>query len=417
MSSNLKFEYNGKSYNTADRTVHGQSAREYWASITGQAKEKFPGSSSSVKNIDDAKTFINSEQSVPTQASTPEIRASIDKYQGIVEKELGYSTKDLNAPESPNFEQSYLDLRNEKGITGLEDSLNGLNSEAEGIKTQFYINKNSETGKSGMIAQNVVEGRVGEHEKAANERLMIVNDQIQAVTGQLNTAYGVINSIMQYKGMDYDAAVKDYDTKFNNAMSMINMVQGIDQSIKSDKEHAQTVARANLQVMYNSISENSQGWASLSGSQQTAITKLEMQAGLPPGFYKTIQAKNPGGEIVATNSYSDDSGKQYSAVVIRDPRTGKLTTKNLYIGQGKTSSDGTTSGNSLVKAKSDMDQILTTVKGSDGFVSPEDWKKAMSKWSTSTQYSSQQFIDSFQSSYVNPSHPYDYEGIKTDRGV
>ena len=46
--ANLSFEYNGKTYNTADRTVKGQSAREYWASITGQDKSKFPGSSSSV---------------------------------------------------------------------------------------------------------------------------------------------------------------------------------------------------------------------------------------------------------------------------------------------------------------------------------------------------------------------------------
>jgi len=335
--ANLKFEYNGQSYNTADRSVSGQSAREYWSSITGQPKEKFPGSSSSVKNLDDAKNFINSEQSVSTQASTPEIRSSLKKYQDITKEELGYSTKDLEAPALPNFEQSYLQLRQDKGLVALEDSLGSLQSEADSVKTQFYINKNSETGKSGMIAQNVVEGRVGEHEKAANERLMILDDQITTINNQLNTAYGVINSIMQYKGMDYDAAVKNYDTKFSNAMSMINAVKGIDESIKSDKERAQDIARANLQIMYNSISENSEGWQSLSSSQQTQISKMELQSGLPQGFFKTIQAKNPGGEIVTTNSYSDDSGKQYSAVVIRDPKTGKLTTQNIYVGQGKTS--------------------------------------------------------------------------------
>ncbi len=345
MADNLKFEYNGQTYNTADRTVKGQSAREYWSSITGQDKTKFPGSASSVKDLSSAKDFINSGQSLDTstEANAPEIRKSLDAYQSLTKDILGYNTKDLKSPELPNFEQTYLQLRNDKGLTALEDSMNSLQSEADAVKTQFYKNKNAEGAKSGLVAENVVSGRVSEHEKAANERLMILDDQITTINNQLNTAYGVINNIMQYKGMDYDAAVQDYDTKFKNAMSMIDTVQGIDASIKSSKERAQDTARANLQVMYNSISENSQGWSALSSTQQTQISKLELQAGLPQGFYKTIESKNPGGEIVTTNNYSDDSGKQYSAVVIRDPKTGKLTTQNIYIGQGSTKSSSTSS--------------------------------------------------------------------------
>jgi len=345
--ANLSFEYNGKTYNTADRTVKGQSAREYWASITGQDKSKFPGSSSSVNNLNDAKDFINSEQylDTSTSANATDIRKSLKTYQDITKEALGYSIADLKAPALPNFEQSYLQLRQDKGIDALETSLGDLNSQADSIKTQFYVNKNAEGAKSGMTPQNVVEGRVGEHEKAANERLMILNDQITTITGQLNTAYGVIDTIMKYKSMDYDAAKGDYDTKFGNAMSMINAVKGIDESIKSDKERQQDIARANVQVMYNAIAENSDGWGSLSSSQQTQITKLELQAGLPAGFYKTIQSKNPGGQIVTTNNYTDASGKEYSAVVLRDPKTGQLTTQNIFVGQGAAPGASTAANN------------------------------------------------------------------------
>lgn len=369
-----------------------------------------PASSSKVNNMDEAKSFINSNQTIDANSkkltNEPEIRASVKGYNDIVDSLTGTKMADIKSPDVPNYESSYLGLRNDYGVTALETSMNDLNAEADAIKTQLYVNKNAEAAKGGMVPQNVVEGRVGEHEKAANERLMILDDQVQAVTGQLNTAYNVVNTLMNYKSMDYNTAKADYDTKFSQNMQMFNVVKGIDDSIKTDKEHQQAVATSNLNIMYGAIKANPSGASSLTSSQKTQITKLEVQAGLPPGFYNTIQ-----GTPLATNLKTDKNGNNYAEVLTRDA-AGNLKVETKYTGISGGDSGSGSSSDSMKITQSDIITVkagFESKKGKDGKIDPALWNSIASSWSSPTDFYSR------FSNYVNPDRAGEYLGYSNSR--
>ena len=402
------FSYKGKTYSNNNKKT-GLSDREYWASVTGQDKTKYPGSSSSskVKNLDDAKDFINSNQAADaaskSNANEPAIRTSIANYNGIVESMTGVDPKSIKAPDAPGFENAYADLRGQYGISDLETKQNELNAQAEELAAGFRQQKADENGK--FVMTNVAEGRVSQEERAANERIDAINRQNNTITNQLNTAYKVIDTVMKYKGMDYDAAVKTYDTQFSQYMQTFSLVKGIDDSIKTEQRHQEDVARANLQIMYNNISANSEGWKSLDKKQQTQISKLEAQSGLPQGFYKTIEAKNPGGEVITTKSWQDAGGKEYVSVVTRQ-KDGSLKTNNMYVGQGKvagTDNSDTRTQNAIQKT----DTAFENLKGGDGKVAPEVWNDFRKLWTGSTSD-----FDSRFSQYINKDRRREYAGFE-----
>ncbi len=338
-----------------------------------------PSSTSKVNNIDEAKSFINSNQTVDANSkkltNEPEIRASIKGYNDIVDSITGTKMADIKSPDAPNYEQSYSNLRNDYGVTALESSMNDLKAEADAVKTQLYMNKNAEASKGGMVSQNVVEGRVGEHEKAANERLMVLDDQLQAKNSQLQTSYGVIGDIMKYKGMDYEAAKSDYDSKFNQHIQMFNLVKGVDDTIKSEKEKAVDVARANLQIMYGTIKQNSNGSQGLTSSQKTMITKLEVQAGLPIGFYKNIE-----GTPISTTDRTDANGNKYVDILTLDPTTGAPKVKTIYKGNAGGGSAGNKADIQSANENYIYNELSGAAKGNDGFVDPSVWKKSLEDW-------------------------------------
>ncbi|EKE25867.1 MAG: hypothetical protein ACD_5C00016G0016 [uncultured bacterium] len=403
------FEYKGKTYSNNNKKT-GMSDREYWSSITGYDKSKYPGSSSSskVKNLDDAKDFINSKQSSDVASKTvsnePAIRASVDNYGNIAAGITGVDPSTIKAPDAPNFADTFSDLRAGAGVSELEDEMNTLNAQAEEIAAGFRTTKANEEGK--YVMTNVAEGRVSQEERAANERLDAVNRRINTITNQLNTAYKVIDMTMTYKGMDYNAAVATYNTQFSNHIQAINLVKGIDDSIKTEQQREIDNARANLQIVSNNLANSTEGWSGLSKSQKNTIAKLEAQAGLPQGTFANIAVKNPGGEIITTKSWQDGSGKEYVSVVTRQ-KDGSLKTNNMYVGQGKAPSSD--NNNSDTRTQTAIDKVTTafdSLKGGDGKVSPEVWNDFRKLWTGSTSD-----FDSRFSSYVNKDRRRDYAGF------
>lgn len=337
----------------------------------------------------DAKSYINANQQSDA-ASKSAIKTRTNDYNDIVEDITGVKRKDIKAPDLPQFEESYTNLRGQYGITGLETTLNDLNTQAEEIAAQFRVNKSTEEGK--FVGTNVAEGRASTHERAANERLDAVNRSINTITNQLNTAYNVVNTIMNYKAMDYDAAVTQYNTQFSQYMQTFNLVQGIDEQLKTEAQRAQDNARANLQIMYNNIAENSQGIGSLSKDQRSQISKLEAQAGLPTGTYKTIESKNPGGKIVSTTTRTDANGNKVADMIVIDPKTGQPKTITSYIGKDYSSGGGNNDEIKVANENYIYNKLSGAAKVEDGFVDPTVWKAALNEWqgaggSTSDFYS------------------------------
>lgn len=371
----------------------GESSREYKARSTGgtlnyQTGEitsgKAPASPSKVASMDDAKSFINANQEtdvLSADSGEPSIRSSVARYKGIAD-ELGVGQKlgglEGEQPAAPKFEETYSALRGDYGVESLESKLNDLTAQEAAIAEQARVNKGANQGKA--VAMGVIEGRVSEQDQQARDEMDYISRLKTAVTNELNTKYAVIGEIIKLKGMDYDVAKGQYDTKFSQAVQTFNMIKGIDDSMKTEQERTQDNARANLQIVYNNIANNPDGYKSLDKSTQTMVAKLELQSGLPMGTFTSIAAKNPGGEIVTTKSWQDASGKEYVSVVTKD-KNGALKTSNMLVGQGKVSS--TSEDKADVYASNEnyiYNKLNSATKGDDGFISPGVWKAALKEW-------------------------------------
>jgi hypothetical protein len=136
-----------------------------------------------------------------------------------------------------------------------------------------------------------------------------------------------------------------------------------------------------------------------------------MQSGLPVGFYKSLQAKNPKQDILSTTTRVSN-GKKYADVISRNS-DGSLSTKSILIGGTSTgsgsSSAGTVKSGSALFSKSQLSQLegrLDQSRGQDGYVDPDVYKQAFEAWTDpSVGGLSKDFLAKYPpKNYVNPAN-------------
>jgi hypothetical protein len=251
------------------------------------------------------------------------------------------------APKTPNLVQTYLDLTKQAGVDAIQGDIIKLKSQQDTIASQLQINKTAERGK--IVAQNVIEGRISQETQQAQDQYDFVGRQLARKTDELNSALGNIKTIMDLTQTDYSNASKAYADQFSQAISLINLVHGIQQDQKNDAQKAQDNARANAQIYVNALKDGSIDLGSLAPDQQAQLNKLEVQAGFPIGFFQSIK-KDPKADIISTTS---DNGQ--IQVLIRNPdgtmSLQKYGTKTSSSGDQKTIDSQTTYSNAVSDAK------------------------------------------------------------------
>lgn len=337
-----------------------------------------------VTDLTGANSYINNSQqqdfSSASKTGDPAVRTSTSNYQDLFDSITKSLTPTTAKPDVPKLADTYSALRTQYGVTDLESQLTDLQKQARDIQSLNQVQVNAETGKP--VALNVIEGRVSEEAKQNNERLAAVNNSISTITSQLNTKYNVIDSVMKFTGQDYANAADAYDKEFAQNISAMNLVNDTIQSEKTDTEHTQDDARANLQIIYNNLNSGAADASSLTDAEKANITKLELTAGLPSGFYSSIQSKNPKSDILSTTT-REVNGKKYADVILRNA-DGSLTTKTTYLGGVDQSGAGKpTEGDKKGEAYSSINSLLsnkdaTTKAGkpvlSNGKLTPEGFK-------------------------------------------
>jgi hypothetical protein len=353
-------------------------------------------------------TYINENQNkdfataskvndVPTRSSTTEL---MTQAKDLITGNLGQKP-DFNA------ETKAMNLRTQYGITEGENQMTELQRQSRDIQAQKQARINSEKGKA--VAMNVISGRVGEVEQQENERLTAINNSIQTLQSQLNTKYNVVDSIMKYASMDYDNAVKDYDTKFSQNMDMFDMVRNISKDEKTDIERQEDSARANAQIMIDTMNKNGTTFQQLSTDQQTNLTKLGVQSGLGSEFFKDVMKVSAGKEILTTITNDD---KTKTTIMYKDGTT-KVIPTGLPAGSGiqpkSTGSGGAktyTSGN-LKYTDSTVGTLSTVLKqasGADNYTDANTYYNAYQSWIKDGGLT-QDFIKQFPPKvYVNPAN-------------
>lgn len=277
----------------------------------------------------------------------PKNRGSADTLNSFYENLSTTLSETLGPkPETRSSVDRFNELRQTAGLSSLESSLTELRRQARDIEATRR--QRVATQRNKRVSTGVIGGRVSEIERQENERLDVVNREIAYINDQVTTAYNVINTIMGFEKTDYQNAAQAYETKFNQAMQTIELARGIRNDEKTDREREQDTATANLQIMYNALAAGDADFDALDPATLAQISKLEIQSGLPSGFYKALKSRAGQSEIVSTNQ-REVGGVAYTDVIMRKP-DGTLYIETLSRGATKTGG-GSGGGSSSTSTK------------------------------------------------------------------
>ncbi len=274
-----------------------------------------------------------------------------------------------NMPEAPKTADMFNQQKQALGVDSLEGTVNSITDQLRTIEATKRQQINSEMGKA--VPLNVIQGRVSEAERQQNERIDALNREKAYAVDQLNSAYKSIDLVMKFAQTDFENAKSLYDSKFKQTMDILTMAHGIEQDQISIAMKQQDVARANAQIMMNAIKDGGMDYNSLPPETMAQMNKLELQSGLPIGFFGAIK-KDPKADIVSTTSADGQI-----QVLLRNP-DGSMKLQTY----GTKSAGGAkpTAAEVQRSAISDMSRTLAEAGGSDGVVSPQEWDQARQAW-------------------------------------
>lgn len=391
---------------------HGivQSVNQYTSSanqntsLLGKLKSAVPKTPAAVgNNTDQASNFINGGQGADIEAAKtadePPTRSTTTDLVGAFKEITGKSSILPSTPSvaTPNFEATFQQLRGQYGVGALETTINDLDAQEQDLRAQLRISTNEELGKP--VALDVISGRVSEQERNAMERIDFISRQKSRAVQELQTANDAIENMMNFKKLDYDVAKEAYDTEFNNNLKMFDVIRSTAEFSSNESEKIQDNARANLQIIYNSIADGGD-LSTVDEATTMKINKLELQAGLPQGFYQTIATQKPDAKVLSTTT-RETGGVKYADVLYKNP-DGSISTQTVRLGATAGEGGGKPTESELQRsARSEIASQLNGRRGGDGFIAPEDYKKARSAWVTKG-FSAKDFDENFAGEYLNP---------------
>ena len=148
---------------------------------------------------------------------------------------------------------------------------------------------------------------------------------------QYNTKIGLINTLMGWKKMDYDAASGQYNQDFSNALGLMQVVQGRMDEADKEANAVKDSAGANLSIITKAMTDSGKIWNDLDASVMAQIYKLEVQAGLPRGITQAIYNNKAANKKESFHIVSDD---QTQATVFYTDGTSSTFSTGLKAGGG-----------------------------------------------------------------------------------
>ena len=389
-------------------------------------------------------TGINDKANADAQAEADAISATTTKVDlsgstKLVEKITKMLDDQANAPAPTSMKTEYLNERAKLNVGGLETELAGLDAEIAKLDADFS------TSEEGLEQRQVSMGQIRRRQTATSiqyqrEKRDLVVER-NGVANQLNMKYGVLDTMVKLADMDIDNAREAYNTKFNQAIALTNLIRGIDNDAKTDADRKADNARAMLTVQIDLLKSGNIDYASLDASQKANITALEIAAGYPVGTTQFIHATIKDPIISVAGSYVGTDGYKYTQIMTKkaDGSTsfvemrsenkekgpagpGATEAQRDYAWAGGEAATGMTPAEWITR-KDDDDKLtepenlrdvtsklatyLNKNTGTkDDYVSPETYKQGKNAWITDG-YSGEDFDKSFKS-FVNPDHYKDY---------
>jgi len=265
------------------------------------------------------------------------------------------------------------ELRGEFGVADLEEQLNNLKAQQRDAEAQLRINVGAEREKP--VAQGVIERRIGEHTRQSREDLEFINRQQAFLTDQLNSAYQVINTYVQFGAADYQDAVEIYNSEFNKNLQLMGLSRELRKDQISEQQRQIDNSRANLSTFVNAITSGNLSPSQISADQKLQIRKLEVQSGLPVGFVERLQM-SPQDQLVTLS-------KDETQAILMDG-SGNFRTVDTGA-RAATSLSGTGTGSERAAVveqtqRDEMNSLLESKANSFGDVPYQFWNEGKRLW-------------------------------------
>lgn len=322
------------------------------------------------QTTEDFAGFLNDFQQTIAGGEGPALRGgSVPVEFGAIRSRLEPSTR----PEAFSRVAEFERLRGEFGVADLEEQLTNLKAQQQEQEAQLRINVAGERTKP--VAQNVIDRRIGEHTRQSREDLEFVNRQQSYLTDQLNSAYQVINTYIQFGAADYQDAVNRYNSEFSQNLQLVQLGRDLKKDQISEQQRQIDNARATLSTFVNAITSGNLAPNQITADQRLLVRKLEVQSGLPIGFTESLQ--------MSAQDQLVTISKDETQAILMDGN-GNFRTVSTGARPATTASTATTAGERASVAQQDqrdeVDTFLSRNANNLGKVTPDIWNKGKQAW-------------------------------------
>lgn len=138
---------------------------------------------------------------------------------------------------------------------------------------------------------------------------------------------GLVNDIIGFVEGQVTNPIQSGFNKMTDILEGVAKQQEID---REERRYAREDAKSSLEMIYNQMSSGGLSFDQLTPDQKANIERLEQVAGLPKGFYQSLQS-NKQDEVLSSSTRIDSNGNQIYDIVTRG-RDGSLNVKSVTLG-------------------------------------------------------------------------------------
>jgi hypothetical protein len=265
-------------------------------------------------------------------------------------------------PEAPNYVDLWEQGREEQGLEALEHDLvelKRMEREQQAIRRERIEGTYQERTR-----MSAIQGQVSEIERQESERIDTLNREIAYKADSVNSAYAVINNLINLTRMGWQDAYQVYNDKIKNNMAMYQQLRGEYESDRTfaqqQLEYQQDFAKSNLQVYTDLIAEGQLTWDQMDATTKTEIRKLEVQSGLGLGFLSKIKI-SPDKQV---QSITDrvEGGFKYADILKFDPVSGQMIVETIKLGKVTMPSTGSSRETAQAKLYKEAEDMLSNIE-------------------------------------------------------
>jgi hypothetical protein len=195
--------------------------------------------------------------------------------------------------------------------------------------------------------------------REAQRQIALLSVQRQAIAAQVDNKLATLQMVMNFGQQDYANASQAYGQEFDRNMQTINLLSSQQDKEQTAQDHLQQNATANLQTIWNTMKDSGASFDKLSDSQRASINQMELQAGLPTGFFESLPAIVPASDILSTTT-RESGGVKYADIVSRDA-SGAINAHSIALGDSGSGGSGGPGGSSYAAAAGYNGDFAATV--------------------------------------------------------